>query len=74
MPEIWGFHIKGDYVMFVDADDWLEQECVAKLLSFNEGICDILMFPYISEREKVLIYLIIIEYSTKKNACNCLAE
>ena len=46
-------HIKGDYVMFVDADDWLEQDCVANLLSFNEGKCDILMFPYISEREKV---------------------
>lgn len=38
---------KGEWVMFVDSDDWLEKECIDKLLDFSAS--DIIMFPYISE-------------------------
>lgn len=40
----------GDYVMFVDADDWLEKETIEKLLNHSKfPECDIAMFPYFSE-------------------------
>ena len=40
----------GEWVMFVDSDDWLERDCLQKLLLFNsEHQSDIIMFPYISE-------------------------
>lgn len=44
-------HVKGDYVMFVDSDDWLDVDCIEKVLAYQEEKqCDIVMFSYIRER------------------------
>lgn len=43
----------GEWVLFVDADDWLDGDCVERLLSVLDDDCDIVMFPYISERRGV---------------------
>lgn len=42
----------GSMIMFVDADDWLDENCLEALMKFNSiNDCDIVMFPYKSERE-----------------------
>lgn len=44
--------VSGDYVMFVDADDWLEKNAIGDTLKFSiEYDLDICSFSYISERE-----------------------
>lgn len=42
---------QGEYIMFVDADDWIDLACINKTLDvlLNQH-CDIVMFPYIRER------------------------
>ena len=41
----------GLWIMFVDSDDWLDLNCVSVLLGFADvNHCDIVLFPYISER------------------------
>ena len=45
--------ISGSLVMFVDADDWIDNNCVEVLVHFLcEHECDIVMFPYLRERVK----------------------
>lgn len=40
----------GEYVMFVDADDWLDSDCVEKAVTYaQENDLDISFFSYISE-------------------------
>ena len=42
---------KGEWVMFVDSDDWLEVDCLEILLQFiDKNYCDIVMFPYVREK------------------------
>ena len=42
---------KGEWVMFVDSDDWLDTDCIEKVLAFQKEFqCDIVMFSYIRER------------------------
>lgn len=42
---------KGEWVMFVDSDDWLEVNCLEFLLQFiAKNHCDIVMFPYVREK------------------------
>ena len=41
----------GEWGMFVDADDWLDTDCIEKVLAFQKEFqCDIVMFSYIRER------------------------
>lgn len=41
----------GQWLLFVDADDWLEPNCVEYLLNYGKkSNCDIVMFPYVRER------------------------
>ncbi len=41
----------GSKLMFVDADDWIDSDCIEKLVIYSmQNECDIVMFPYISER------------------------
>lgn len=48
--------MKGDYAMFVDADDWLDIDCIEKVMTFrSEFHCDIVMFSYIRERAKASV-------------------
>lgn len=43
----------GSKVMFVDADDWLDEDCVEKLVSLSvQYDCDIVMYPYVSEHKQ----------------------
>lgn len=40
----------GDYIMFVDADDWLDSNCLEICINYiKEYNVDIVMFPYIRE-------------------------
>lgn len=44
----------GEYVMFVDADDWLDKDCIEKTLAYvQEHGLDICSFSYISEHGKL---------------------
>lgn len=46
-------HVHGDYVMFVDPDDWLEPMAVSRLLELMNGQpCDIIGFNYFAVNEK----------------------
>ncbi len=40
---------KGDYILFVDGDDYIDKYCVEKLISVIESDTDIVLFPYIRE-------------------------
>ena len=43
--------MKGDFAMFVDSDDWLDADCIEKLLVYQDkNQCDIVMFSYVRER------------------------
>lgn len=43
--------MKGDFVMFVDSDDWLDDDCIERVLAYQEeNQCDIVMFSYVRER------------------------
>lgn len=48
-------HATGDYLMFVDADDWLERDCVETLLS-QIGDCDTIGYGYrrVTDEGKVI--------------------
>ncbi|WP_394871368.1 glycosyltransferase family 2 protein [Clostridium butyricum] len=39
----------GDYIMFVDGDDWIDKNCVEKCLDNIEEDTDAVLFPYIRE-------------------------
>lgn len=42
---------QGEYVMFVDADDWIDLDCIDQTLKqLKCHRCDIVMFPYMRER------------------------
>lgn len=44
----------GEYIMFVDADDWLDNDCIEKTIAYaQEHDLDICSFSYISEHGKV---------------------
>ena len=43
-------YCSGDYIMFVDSDDWLEKHCVETLLrKLEESICEIIQCQYYDE-------------------------
>lgn len=46
----------GSRLMFVDADDWIDSDCVECLVAYSILYdCEIVMFPYVSERKSVSI-------------------
>lgn len=46
--------ISGDFVMFVDSDDWLDQNVVSSCVNhMSDENADIVMFPYVSEHKNV---------------------
>lgn len=46
-------YLAGSMVMFVDADDWIDINCVEILVNFMiKHECDVVMFPYLRERGK----------------------
>lgn len=50
-------NISGKYVMFVDADDWLDQEtCEAALNTLHQNDADVVMWSYVSETENRKTY------------------
>ncbi|MBL4931927.1 glycosyltransferase family 2 protein [Clostridium paridis] len=43
-------HSKGDYITFVDADDWLDLNAYEETINqFNKTDCDVVLFSYIKE-------------------------
>ena len=47
---------KGVFFLFVDADDWIEPNCVATLFHFCEiHHCEIVMYPYMRERTGITL-------------------
>ncbi|MGL5057186.1 MAG: glycosyltransferase family 2 protein [Fusobacteriaceae bacterium] len=41
---------KGEYILFVDSDDWIEKDCIFKLMNIaKNNNSEIVIFPYISE-------------------------
>ena len=47
----------GGYIWFVDADDWIENNCLRKLTSSLDGIIDIFIFPgFCSDNEHESVY------------------
>lgn len=47
---------KGDYLMFVDADDWLDSDlCESAIRAANYYEADVVMWPYISENGTVSV-------------------
>lgn len=46
-------HTHGDYVMFVDADDWIDEDYVMKSVAYlKNNPADLLLLPYVREYEK----------------------
>lgn len=68
--------ITGDYVMFVDSDDWLDLDVIEKTLRYSmENNLDICSFSYVSEHGKMhlkrdlfAVNKVMDEVSTKKMA------
>lgn len=42
-------YAQGDYISFVDGDDWLNRDCFENCIKFLDNSVDILMFSYIRE-------------------------
>lgn len=41
---------KGEYIMFLDSDDWIDSDCLQKLVKeLKQKKYDVIMFPYIRE-------------------------
>ena len=39
----------GEYISFVDADDWIDHDCIEKCMSKFDKDIDVVVFPYIKE-------------------------
>lgn len=45
-------NISGEYVLFVDSDDWLESNCIEECIyEIQKNSSDIIFFPYIKEKK-----------------------
>lgn len=45
-------NISGEYILFVDSDDWIESNCLAECISeIQRNNSDVIFFPYIKEKE-----------------------
>ena len=42
-------HITGEFLMYVDADDWIDHDCIEKCMSKFDKDIDVVVFPYIKE-------------------------
>lgn len=42
-------YASGDFVMFVDGDDWIDENCIEVLLAKFPKDCQVVIFPYIRE-------------------------
>ncbi|WP_300363919.1 glycosyltransferase family 2 protein [Fusobacterium sp.] len=54
-------NFKGDYLLFVDSDDWLEENCIESCIKeIRKNNSDIVLFPYVKEKgtiqEKVKLF------------------
>ena len=45
-------HITGEYVMFVDGDDWLDENCLLECVARIDDDTDIIIFPFKKEDDK----------------------
>lgn len=56
---------KGEYLIFLDADDWLAEDCIAvrvsEMLEDSAGEFDMIVFPSISDRNGRLFNLILVD-------------
>ena len=43
---------KGDYVWFVDSDDWISKDAIKKLMPFLDGVNDLISFGIVASSEK----------------------
>lgn len=45
-------NISGEYILFVDSDDWIESNCLAEgIFEIRRNSSDVIFFPYIKEKE-----------------------
>lgn len=59
----------GDYIMFVDGDDWIDLNCVEECIKALDNDTEVILFPYIREYKNKSIKNEIFE-SDKINFCN----
>ncbi len=63
---------KGSFVLFVDADDWIDFNCIELLLRFSEtNKCDVVMFPYMRECNRVSLKRTLFDDSMVLNGDQC---
>ena len=47
-------HVTGDWIMFLDSDDWLDKECIDDCICrIKENSVECVIFPYIREYENI---------------------
>lgn len=45
-------NISGEYILFIDSDDWIEGNCLAECISeIQKNNSEVIFFPYIKEKE-----------------------
>lgn len=55
-------HTQGEFILYVDADDWIDSNCIELLLKYGiDHQCDIVMYPYIREH---------VDFSLKRHLFN----
>lgn len=57
-------HAKGEYIWFIDSDDWIESNCLYRIVSQLDGI-DVLLLQYRKVYEMVILLLIPLSVSQK---------
>ena len=68
--------VNGKYIMFVDSDDWIDNDCVQKCVDeFNKDEkLDCVIFPYIREFAKKSVKTFVLGTSNKKYTGNDVKE
>lgn len=59
-------HAQGDYVWFVDTDDYIEKDAIEKIKTAIDNSVDIISFSYIKEYGNTRVFNKVIDFNTRR--------